>query len=280
MSFSATEAAFEGFRVTRHHPLAVLAWTLLSAIAVVGMLLVAAPILTPLASEFQTIMASGGTVQPSAAFQTHIGYAGLATVPVSLILQAVLLPAIYRAMSRSGGDRFGFVRLGRDELRALGALVIINLVTLIVSQGGELLATLVMASGIGPLALLIETLSLVIGIFVSVRLVLVMPAAFTAGRIDLKAGWQATAGRFWPLLGMAIIAGFMAFVVILLLGVVALPISIGTIGVAASGASGAASTIGAGGLLIIMALATSLSTTILAAPFMTAYREITGQSQD
>ena len=272
MSFSATEAAFEGFRVTRHHPLAVVAWALVSLVALIGMAFVVAPILAPVGAEFQTIMASGGTAQPSVAFQTQISYAALATVPVSLVMQAILLPALYRAMTRSGGDRFGFLRLGRDELRVLGAQVIITIVSLIVSKGGELLATLASGAGIGALAVLIEVASMIIGLFLAVRLVLVVPAAFTEGKVDLKAGWEATAGLFWPLLGMAIIAGFMAFVVMLLLGIVALPIWIATIGAGAA----AGGPLAAVGLLIIMALALAMTTVILAAPFMVAYREIKG----
>lgn len=273
MSFSATEAAFEGFRVTRHHPLAVLAWALVSLASLFAMYLMVSPILSPLAGEFQTIMASGGKLQPSLAMQTQISYAALATVPVSMVAQAILMPAVYRAMTSTGRDRFGFLRLGREELRTLGALVIITIVSLIVSQGGELLATLAVSSGIGAAALLIEVVAMIIGIYLSVRLVLVVPAAFVEGRIDLKAGWEATSGLFWSLLGMAIIAGFMACIVMLLLGIVALPISIGVMN---GGAATPASLVALCGLMLLMSLAVALSMTILAAPFMTAYRAVKG----
>jgi hypothetical protein len=271
MSFSATEAAFEGFRVTRHHPFAVLAWALVSLISLAAMYLMVAPILSPIAGEFQAVMASGGRLQPSLALQTQISYAALATVPVSMVAQAILMPAVYRAMTNTGRDRFAFLRLGRDELRTLGALVIITIVSLIVSQGGELLATLAMTSGVGGVALLIQVVAMVVGVFLSVRLVLVVPAAFVEGRIDLKAGWEATAGLFWSLLGMAIIAGFMACIVMLLIGIVALPISIG---VMSGGGATPASLVALGGLMLLMALAVALSMTILAAPFMTAYRAV------
>lgn len=276
MSFSATDAAFEGFRVTRHHPLAVLAWTLVSLVAVFAMALIALPILGPVADEFRSILASGGATQPSAAMTERFSYAAMATIPVSLLMQAILLPAIYRAMRQSGGDRFGFLRLGPDELRVFGAQVIITLVSLVVSQGGELLATL--AGGVGGvgLTLLVEVVAMVVSLYLSVRLVLVAPAAFSLGRIDLKAGWAATAGLFWPLIGMAIIAGFMAFVVMLLLGIIALPISVGMTGAAA----GAAGLIAGGGLLIILSLALALTTIILVAPFMVAYREARGPARD
>lgn len=272
MSFSATEAAFEGFRVTRHHPLAVLAWALVALVSLFAMYVIASPILSPIAGEFQTIMASGGKLEPSLAMQTQIGYAALATVPVSMVAQAILMPAVYRAMTNTGRDRFGFLRLGREELRILGALLVITLVSLIVSQGGEMLATLALASGVGAVALLIQVVAMIVGIYLSVRLVFVVPAAFVEGRIDLKAGWAATTGLFWSLLGMAIIAGFMACIVMLLLGIVALPISVGVM----SGAATPASLVALGGLLLLMSLAVALSMTILAAPFMTAYRAVKG----
>ena len=273
MSFSATEAAFEGFRVTRHHPLAVLAWTLVSLVSLFAMYFIVAPILSPIAGEFQAIMASGGKLQPSLALQTQISYAALATVPVSTVAQAILMPAVYRAMTNTGRDRFGFLRLGREELRTLGALLIITLISLVVSQGGELLATLAITSGIGAAALLIEVIAMVAGIFLAVRLVLVVPAAFVEGRIDLKAGWDATKGLFWSLLGMAIIAGFMACIVMLLLGIVALPISVGMM---SGGGATPASLIALCGLLLLMSLAIALSMAILASPFMTGYRAVKG----
>ena len=273
MSFSATEAAFEGFRVTRHHPVAVLAWALVSLVSLFAMYFMVAPILRPVVGEFQAIMASGGKLEPSLALQTQMSYAALATVPISMVAQAILMPAVYRAMTSTARDRFGFLRLGREELRTLGALVIITIISLIVSQGGELLATLALTSGAGGVALVVQVAAMVLGIFLSVRLVLVAPAAFVEGRIDLKAGWDATAGLFWSLLGMAIIAGFMACIVMLLLGVVALPISIG---VMSGGGATPASLVALGGLLLLMSLAVALSLTILAAPFMTAYRAVKG----
>ncbi|QTC89775.1 hypothetical protein [Brevundimonas goettingensis] len=269
MSFSATEAAFEGFRVTRHHPMAVLAWALVSLVAVLGMAFIAMPILAPVADEFRGLLASGFTTEPSAAMSARFSYAAMATIPVSLVMQAILLPAIYRAMRQSGGDRFGFLRLGHDELRVFGAQVIVTLVSLLVSQGGEMLGTLAGGAGGAGLALLVEVVVMLASLYLSVRLVLVAPAAFAQGRIDLKAGWTATAGLFWPLIGMAIIAGFMAFVVMLLLGIVALPITVGMTG----GAAGPAGLIAAGGLLIILSLALAMTTVILVAPFMVAYRE-------
>ncbi|HEX8471920.1 MAG TPA: hypothetical protein VF633_12470 [Brevundimonas sp.] len=273
MSFSATEAAFEGFRVTRHHPVAVLAWALVALISLFAMYLMVAPILSPIAGEFQAVMASGGKLQPSLALQTQLSYAALATVPVSMVAQAILMPAVYRAMTNTGRDRFGFLRLGREELRTLGALAIVTIVSLIVNQAGESLAALALASGIGAVALLIQVAAMIAGIYLSVRLVFVVPAAFAEGRIDLKAGWQATAGLFWSLLGMAIIAGFMACIVMLLLGIVALPISVGVV---SGGGATPASLVALGGLMLLMALAVALSMTVLAAPFMTAYRAAKG----
>jgi hypothetical protein len=276
MSFSATEAAFEGFRVTRHHPLAVVAWTLTALVTVVVMGIVISPILNPALAELQRIAAAGpvaGGVKMSEDLMTRAEHARLAVVPVIVLMQAILLPAIYRAMNRSGSDRFGFLRLGRDELRVLGAQAIVSIVLLVVTKGGEVLATLAVGTGMAPVAMLIEAVSLIVCLYLSVRLVLVVPAVLAEGRIDLKAGWDATAGRFWPLLGMAVIAAFMAFVVALLLIIIALPISMSAQGVAGGGL-----VITNGALMIIMALAMALMTTIMAAPFMAAYRGIKGQA--
>lgn len=276
MRFSAGEAAFEGFRVTRHHPAALLGWSLIWLISLLATALTALPILQPVAGEFQSMlqtMASGGQSEPSLAIQARMTYVIWATLPISVVTQAVLLSALYRAMQSDGRDRFGFLRLGRTELRLLAVLTILALISLLLNQIGEMAMTLSQGTDLVSLGGLVSVLVSFIGIFVSVRLVLAAPQTFATGQIDLKSAWRLTARVFWPLFGMAIIAGVMACIVVLLLVIVALPISGVMTGAQGASPAGAAA---AAAILLLTAIGAALVMTIVSAPFMAAYREMVG----
>ena len=274
MKFSAGEAAFEGFRVTRHHPISMLAWALVYLASIVVTALVAMPLLQPIAPELRSIletMMAGGQSEPSAALQAQLAYAMWATMPVTLITQAILLPALYRAIRAKARDRFAFLRLSVDELRVLAVLAILAIISLGLNQAGEMAVGVTNGSGLG--VFLSVALSL-LSIFLSVRLVFAVPGAFAERRIDLKAAWRMTAGLFWPLLGMAIIAGVMACIVVLLLVIVALPIS----GIMSSAPSTSLPAMAAAAaVLFLMSLGAAMILAIVSAPFMAAYRELTGE---
>jgi hypothetical protein len=272
MRFSLSEAAFEGFRVIRSHPGVLFGWGLIWLISLIATVLTAMPILQPVMGELQAMlqsMASGAAVEPSLAIQNRMTYATWATLPISLVTQAVLLPALYRAMTAETRDRFAFLRLGRDELRVLGVLTLLALISLTLSQAGEF--ALLMSAGTGMEAGggLVSVLATVLSVFLSVRLVMAAPQTYVTGRIDLRRAWTLTQGLFWPLLGLAVMAGAMACVVALLLFVISLPIS-GLVTGAVGGSAVAAGA--AAGLLIIMAIGASMVLTTVAAPFMAAYR--------
>jgi hypothetical protein len=271
MRFSAGEAAFEGFRVTRHHPGAVAVWGLVWVVSLLATVLTAMPILQPIANDLQAILQStmaGGRSEPSVAMQLQITYAMLATTPISLVTQAILLPALYRAMKAGGRDRFAFIRLGRDELRVLAVLAITTAISLLLSQLGQTAVTL-----LGTFGELVSLAIWLFSIFVSVRLVLATPAAFSEGVIDLRAAWRLTARVFWPLLGLAIMVGVMACVVVLLLLIVALPVwSV----MSGGGEASVAGAVAAVAVILLASIGAALVTVTLSAPFMAAYREMTG----
>lgn len=264
MRFSASEAAFEGFRVTRHHPLALLAWTGLSLISLIAMALAAAPFLAPVMEELSRLFTGAGLTD---AAQAQMRYASYATMPISLVSQAILLPAIYRAMADDGRDRFGYLRLGADELRVLGALVISTLVSLFVSQLGEQAAA---ATGV-LIGALLSLVFAMIGLFVAVRLSLFAPRVFDEKRIDVGAGIAASKGVFWPLLGMAVICGLMAVVVMLLIAIVGLPFY-GALG--RDGSATPADLASVVAVMLLLAFGMTLVVVLVTAPFMSAYRQL------
>lgn len=267
MRFSAGEAAFEGFRVTRRHPGALLIWGLIWVVAVLAMAVTAMPLLNPVLGEVQAAMASGA--QPSEAAQLQLNYASLATLPIWLVSQSILIPALYRAMRSDVRDAFGFVRLGRDELRALLALAIVGMISLAISQAGTVLVAV--SGSVAPgLSMVIEVLTLLISIYVSVRLILTLPAAFERHRVDISASWRSTRGGFWPLLGLSVLTTVMAAVVMVLIFVIALPFY----GASAADSGSALGAAAAAALLILAGLGMAMAMTIVSAPFMAVWLEV------
>lgn len=272
MRFSTSSAAFEGFRVIRGHPSVLFGWGLVWLISLIATVLTAMPILQPVLGELQGLMqsmGSGAAAEPSLAVQTRMNYATWATLPISLVTQAILLPALYRAMTSESRDRFAFLRLGRDELRVLGVLTLLALITLTLGQIGDLALRLSQGTGMEAGASIVSILATAVGIFLSVRLVMAAPQTFVTGRIDLRRAWDLSRGLFWPLLGLAVLAGAMACVVALLLFVMALPVSALLTGTAGGSPLGAAA---AAGVLVLMSVGAGLVLTTVAAPFMAAYR--------
>lgn len=240
MSFSATDAAFEGFRVARRNPLAILIWTVLYAVVAIGQMFAAGGMMQSMLS--MTEMMEDMEASPPTTIE---GWAPLMQawgemmgsvawmLPMSMVLSAVLTAAVARAVLRPGEKAFGFVRLGMDEVRVFVVTLVIGILAAIFSMvvffvailGGAFALDAMGAWGGLVMALaIIAAIGLVI--WMAVRWSLAIPITMAEKRIAIFDSFAVTKGRFWPLLGMALIAGVMAFLVMLLCSVVSAPISL------------------------------------------------------
>ena len=220
MTFSATDCAFEGFRLTRRAPVAVLSWAAAYA-AFFGLLFLL------VGSHFATIMSLisqlEGQAEPSIedmqplmqAYGVIVAWA----VPLGLLFSAVVSTAIARSVIRPEDRKFGYMRAGKDELRVLGASLIVAMMMFGATFVGFMVISLVAALAVSAPALwlavvLLSLALLAVVIWLSVRLSLVVPATFAEGRIAVKSAFAMTDKKvFWPLLGMAVIAWLMAMLV-------------------------------------------------------------------
>lgn len=291
MTFSATEAAFEGFRLVRRHPLVILFWGLayLVMFAVLFALFGGS-----LASIVATTESLQGT-QPSPGDLEALGqtWGGLIwlVVPLSLVIGAVLNTAIARAIVRPADRAFGYLRLGADELRVIVVSVVMGLLIGVasalllvtvgfgaglaaqVNQGLAVLAAVVL--GLGAIALLI---------WVSLRLSLAVPITVAERRIALFNSFALTRGRTAPLLGMAVLS-FVMYILVSLLGtIIAMPVSLMPGAVTSFGEFDGLTTLqivqAAGPVIavwmVVNALLSALQLAVLSAPFSAAYRDIKG----
>jgi len=294
MIFSATDCAFEGFRLTRRAPVAVLLWAVAYALFF-GLLFLL------VGSHFVTIMSLisqlEGQTEPSIedmqplmqAYGVIVAWAA----PLGLLFSAVISTAIARSVIRPEDRRLGYMRLGKDELRVLGASLIVALIMFAVTFVGFMLVSLVAALAVAApalwLAVVLLSLAVVaVVIWLSVRLSLVVPATFAEGRVAVKSAFAMTAKKvFWPLLGMAVIAWVMAMLVGLLGSAVAAPLSLMVGGaermVGMEGASVPSLLSALGPMLavslVVNAVMTAAQIVIMYAPFSAAYLQLKGASR-
>ena len=305
MAFSATDAAFEGFRLVRRNPLALVAWTLLSAVLTLSALFSLSNMMGPLEAWTVQAEALDGVDQPSLD-QVMDMMTGLGAIlvqvawllPITMVVGAMLSAAVARGVLKPSGDPFGYLRLGMDELRVLVVTFVLGLVmclcAFVAMLAFGLLIGAVRAAGGGGVAVsvgIISFLALVwFFIWLSVRLSLAVPITVAEKRFAFFDSFSLTKGRFWPLLGMAVLAFVMVLLVQLLSSIVSMPIALASGMEAWSfGADQDAEAVIAAldvsnpwviAHALVEAIVSALTVGILYAPFASAYRDIMGGGTD
>jgi hypothetical protein len=129
---------------------------------------------------------------------------------VLLLLAVVLMNAVFRAMLRPEEGGFAFMRVGMDEFRMLGLVILVIIAAFIALFVGELVLLLligILAFTLGQ-SMITAALSFLLGlaflcalVWAEVRLSLIFPLTFYRRRISVDATWDLTRGRFWLLFG-------------------------------------------------------------------------------
>jgi len=221
-AFSASDAALEGFRITRENPKAFARWVLVSfVISVLG-----AVVSVNMPAEARAALATINSEETPSL--TKLLDALLALSPLltfGLAVQCMMAAAVYRLILRHDDPRFGYLRLGRDELRLMLLTIVYVLLFIVfmvlITFGAALVMTAATVAGEG-IALFVGTVTeaflLGLLIFVAVRLSLAPVATFAEKRLVLFESWGLTRGHFWPLFG----AYVLALACIVVLGLLAL----------------------------------------------------------
>lgn len=291
MGFSATEAAFEGFRVVRRKPLALVWWagTYLLVMAV-GFALIAAPLVN-LMVAMQTLQSSSGAPDMTEFQPVWAAYGAIMPIvfPLGIIFGAVMNAAIVRSVVSPQSDAFGYMRLGMDEVRTAVVTLVLTILSILVS--GLVFGLVGIMFGFAaaaemPLLVLAGVVATIGGLvlmaWLAARLSLAVPITVAEKRIAIFDSWGLTKGRTWPIIGMAIIAFVMTVVVSLLGSLIFLPLTmmVGAMNdwtalegmtlpeiLAAVGPALAVS-------ILVQAVMSSLQLAVVYAPFSAAYRDI------
>jgi len=224
-SFSPSDAAFEGFRLTRERPRAVLAWAI--CYLILSYLIGAVADLT-LGTQSQALLADlkRASADPSAFWPAAQKMAPffLAGLPLSVAFQAIFTCAVYRAILRPEESARGYLRLGLDELR----MMVLNLVLGVIwgaTVFTVLLVALLAAAAAGTanesITVLIGDI-LTVGVFcaavtVLTRLSLAGPMTFAERRLRVFASWSLSKGVFWRLFGAYTLSFALGAIVLLLM---------------------------------------------------------------
>ena len=292
MAFSATDAAFEGFRVVRRAPLSLVFWALFYLVVMAAAFAVMGPSLASAMAAAERLEQVGTpTINDFMPIINSFGLVFSILLPVSLLSSAVMSAAIARSVLYPTQKALGYLRFGADELRVLAVSVALGIV-FIVLMGliwGMTFALGAAAVNTPVLWLIVVVFFLVAWaafIWLLVRLSLAVPMTLAEKRIVLFDSFKLTKGRVWPLLGMAIIAGVMSFVVSMLGSLIFLPIQM-----TAGGMETLATVEGLNlfGMLqqawpailayvVINAVISALQVAVIYAPFSAAYRDIAGRT--
>jgi hypothetical protein len=215
MSFSPTQSALEGFRLVGRRPVSFAVWSLLIGLTMwaffAGFLWVfvdfsrvieGKPLgvedLLPLAGRFLLFWL--------------LGMIGM------LVLFAVLMGGVLRATLKPTQRAFAYLRLGGAELRLIALQLVMFVILLLCEAAAAGAVAAVAYSSLAPGAKVLIGACLVVAfiafvVIVLVRLSLAGPLIVARGRLDLSGAWALSRGRFWPLLGMGLLAYVLAMAV-------------------------------------------------------------------
>jgi hypothetical protein len=223
-AYSATDAALEGFRLTRERPRVLLVWALFLLAA--NALGIAVMMLAPKEAQEALATISGQETPDGQQLMSALG-AVAPLLLLGLVIQRTMDAAVYRLMLRPQEKAFFFLRLGADELR-LAALrlifVMMAILFLAVVQFGIVILGITVSAFGEPARIFVtsvtEAASWIAFLVIAVRLSLASVLTFDRKKISIFESWALTRGHAMRLLGAQVLAlccaavlGILVFVV-------------------------------------------------------------------
>lgn len=220
--FSASDAAFSGFRLVRENLKSVSVWmlimTVFSILSSVLMIHFFGPQLDALSAAMPATGEEPNPEDMQKALESMVPTLML-SMPYLLLVNGVVFAGVNRLIQRPLEKGFAHLRLGMDEVRQAAVWLMYNLVLFAVFSTGMTLSTILASMGAGGalMALLVLVGMIWAVVYLAVRLSVATAATFDEGKIVFFKSMPLTQGQFWPMLGAYFLAGIMCVVVFLLL---------------------------------------------------------------
>ncbi len=219
--FSPTDAVFAGFRFARERPATLLIWAayllVVVGLATVAMAEIGGDSLTALqiatrarAPDPQQVVKLTNDVMPA------ILFGGLLT----LVFGAVLSTAILRVRMKPGPHTWGGLRLGGEELRLLGAKLLVLAAAFVVAYVIGFIAELVAGGGPGAMYAAAAAGLILLMAPLMVRLSLAGVISQAESRLNPARSFQLTGPLFWRLVGAYVLLGAIMLVILVLVTVI------------------------------------------------------------
>jgi len=298
-----------GFRLFRARPGLIpawgLAWLVLGILPQVLGYLVLWPDLLAAYTPVMRDLAAGLDPDPEGpalvALQQRMLPWQLLQFPLALAGQSIFFAAVCRAVLTPNDRRFAYLRFGRPELQlilvqlAIIGIIILTVVAALILGTFIVLGITLAAGGQGGdvrgLATFgVALVGMILFGWAALRLSLAMPMTVTEGRFRLLESWSLTRGHGWKLFGLAV--ALVALLLLIEVAVVIVAVILAVVG----GVAGSLAGIGAHlqalaaqppeawaaqlapwavlGLILYGMLAAVLQT-LMAAPFIDVYRQLT-----
>ncbi len=297
--------AMAGIGVIGRRPVAVLAWA--GVLLLLGVLPAAGLMSALLGGLAELVRMDASGVEPSPEALGPVIWAAFAMQPVllltSLAVRAILTAAVFRAVLEPGDSRWFYLRLGARELWLALMIVVFGVLSFVVMiPMSAVLVPLLMILSIGtdgnllavvPVMLAAVLIALAMLGWLFVRFSMALPMAFAEQRFRPFESWAMTQGQTWRLIGVGLL--LIGIVLALELGLLALLVAASLAFLGQGGLDEAAASAffaqdasiwmaelapWAVGMALVGALLGAVVTTILAAPWAEAYRQLSGLRPD
>jgi len=294
--FSATDAALEGFRITRERPKALIAWTLFCFAVNVASVLITVNLPKEARDALESLQTDPSQTPDVDALMSAL----MVLSPIlafGLAVQCVMAAAVYRIILTPADGKFSYLRLGKDELRLMALTLIYVVLGVMLLAVAQLAIGIVafVASVFGQTAFAFvlsvsELFMLGLFFYVLVRMSLAPVITFDKDRLAILDSWAVTKGQFWRLLGAYVLA-ICCVVVISLLALMLFSMLAGIVILATGGSLAELSRIFQPdetkltsylnpfmiAYMVIGSIFTAIYYAVIAAPGAWAYRELTGK---